>query len=121
MAKLADDLYWGGDSSEALLNIWRRVLQALDRCNLPLSPVKTVICPKATALFSPGYGPRAGYQPTHIVSPPWNRVLLNRERFQVFYRRLQSPQSRASQLLKRHRSPGVRSHWPSVFRQTTVR
>ena len=111
MAKLADDLYWGGDSSEALLNNWRRVLQALDRCNLPLSPTKTVICPKATALFSP----------THIVSPPWNRVLLNRERFQVFYRRLQSPQSRASQLLKRHRSPGVRSHWPSVFRQTTVR
>ena len=45
---------------------------------------------------------------------------FNRERFQVFYRRLQSPQSRASQLLKRHRSPGVRSHWTSVFRQTIV-
>ena len=52
MAKLADDLYWGGDSSEALLNNWRRVLQALDRCNLPLSPTKTVICPKATSVLA---------------------------------------------------------------------
>ena len=51
MAKLADDLYCGGDSPEALLNNWRRVLQALDRCNLRLSPTKTVICPKTTSVL----------------------------------------------------------------------
>ena len=38
MAKLADDLYCGGDTLEALLNNWRQVLEALDRCNLRLSP-----------------------------------------------------------------------------------
>ena len=43
VAKLADDLYYGGDTPEALPNNWRRVLQALDRCNLRLSPTKTVI------------------------------------------------------------------------------
>ena len=51
VAKLADDLYCGGDSPEALLNNWRRVLQALDRCNLRLSPTKTVICPKTTSVL----------------------------------------------------------------------
>ena len=72
VAKLADDLYCGGDTPEALLNNWRRVLQALDRCNLRRSPTNTVICPKSSA----GYGPKAGYQLTRIVSPPWHRVLL---------------------------------------------
>lgn len=38
VAKLADDLYCGGDTPEALLNNCRRVLQALDRCNLLLYP-----------------------------------------------------------------------------------
>ena len=42
VARLADDLYCGGDTPEALLNNWR-VLQALDRCNLRLSSTKTVI------------------------------------------------------------------------------
>ncbi|KAK2550541.1 hypothetical protein P5673_028741 [Acropora cervicornis] len=41
VAKLADDLYCGADSPEALLHNWQRVLQALDRCNLRLSPTKT--------------------------------------------------------------------------------
>ena len=51
VAKLADDLYCGGDTLEALLNNWRRVLQALDRCNLHLSASKTVICPKTTSIL----------------------------------------------------------------------
>ena len=51
VAKLADDLYCGGDTPEALPNNWRRVLQALDRCNLRLSPTKTVICPKTTSVL----------------------------------------------------------------------
>ena len=53
VAKLADDLYCGADSPEALLHNWQRVLQALDRCNLRLSPTKTVICPKTTSI--PGW------------------------------------------------------------------
>ena len=118
VAKLADDLYCGGDSPEALLNNWRRVLQALDRCNLRLSPTKTVICPKTTSvlgwIWSQG---RLSANPHRIAVLA---CVLLLQQWKVFYRRLQSPQSRASQLLKRHRSPGVRSHWPSVFRQTTV-
>ena len=51
VAKLADDLYCGGDSPEALLTNWRRVLEALDRCSLRLSPSKTVICPKSTSIL----------------------------------------------------------------------
>ena len=51
VAKLADDLYCGGDSPETLLSNWRRVLEALDRCNLRLSPMKTVICPKTTTIL----------------------------------------------------------------------
>ena len=51
VAKLADDLYCGGDSPETLLSNWSRVLEALDRCNLRLSPMKTVICPKTTTIL----------------------------------------------------------------------
>ena len=51
VAKLGNDFYCGGDFPEALLNNWRRVLQALDRCNLRLSPTKTVICPKTTSVL----------------------------------------------------------------------
>ena len=43
VSKLADDLYCGGDSPETLLPNWRRVLESLDRCNLRLSPTKTII------------------------------------------------------------------------------
>ena len=44
VAKIADDLYCGGNSHQELLTNWRRVLSALDRCNLRLSPAKTIIC-----------------------------------------------------------------------------
>ena len=51
VAKLADDLYCDGDTPEALLNNWIWVLEALDRCNLRLSPTKTVICPRSTTIL----------------------------------------------------------------------
>ena len=51
VAKLADDLYCGADSPEELLTIWTRVLDQLQRCNLRLSPTKTVICPKSTSIL----------------------------------------------------------------------
>ena len=77
VAKLADDLYCGADSPEALLHNWQRVLQALDRCNLRLSPTKTVICPKTTYILGWIWSQvKAGYQRTRIVSPPWHLVLF---------------------------------------------
>ena len=46
VAKLADDLYCGGNSPQELLDSWSRVLDALDLCNLRLSAKKTRVCPK---------------------------------------------------------------------------
>ena len=51
VTKLADDLYCSGNSPETLLSNWRRVLESLDRCNLRLSPTKTIICPKSTTIL----------------------------------------------------------------------
>ena len=51
VAKLVDDLYGGGDSPKTLLSNWRRVLEALNHCNLRLSPTKTVIYPKSTTIL----------------------------------------------------------------------
>ena len=50
VAKIADDLYCGVDSLEELLQNWKRVLQALSKCNLKLSASKTVINPKSTVI-----------------------------------------------------------------------
>ena len=74
VAKLADDLYCGADSPEALLHTynWQCVLQALDRCNLPQRPSFVPRPPPSLA----GYGPKAGYQRTRIVSQPWHLVLF---------------------------------------------
>jgi hypothetical protein len=51
VAKLADDLYCGGDSPEDLLGNWKKVLQALAKCNMRLSAAKTVINPKTTTIL----------------------------------------------------------------------
>ena len=51
VTKIADDLYCGGTSPEDLLSTWTRVLNQLDKCNLRLSPTKTVICPKSTTIL----------------------------------------------------------------------
>ena len=51
MAKVADDLFVGGDSPEELLNIYVRVLSALQKANLGLSPSKTVIAPSTTTVL----------------------------------------------------------------------
>ena len=46
IAKIADDLYCGGNSyCQEVLSNWRKVLSTLDRCNLRLSATKTIICP----------------------------------------------------------------------------
>ena len=51
VAKIADDLYCGGNSPEQLLQNWTRVLHALQRNNLRLSASKTIICPKSTTIL----------------------------------------------------------------------
>jgi hypothetical protein len=51
VTKLADDLYCGGNTPTELLHIWKRVLQALHKCNLRLSASKIVINPKSTTIL----------------------------------------------------------------------
>ena len=46
VAKIADDLYVGGNSPIEVLNNWRRVLALLQKNNLRLSVAKTIICPR---------------------------------------------------------------------------
>ena len=45
VAKIADDLYCGGNTPIDLLSNWRKVLTALDKCDLRLSAKKTIISP----------------------------------------------------------------------------
>ena len=68
-AKIAVLLYY-----EALLNNWRRVFQVLDRCNLRLSPTKTVVRPKITSIL--GWIWSQGRYDTRIVLLPWHRPLF---------------------------------------------
>ena len=51
VAKLADDLYCGGNSPQELLSNWTRVLHAFSLCNMKLSPTKTTISPKSTTIL----------------------------------------------------------------------
>jgi hypothetical protein len=50
-AKIADDLYCGGDTPEEAYTNWGRVLEALHKNGLSLSASKTVICPKSTVVL----------------------------------------------------------------------
>ncbi len=51
VAKLADDLYCGGDTVDELLRNWERVLRELDRNNLRLSAHKTTVCPRTASIL----------------------------------------------------------------------
>jgi len=51
VTKIADDFYCGGNSPQELLQNWKRVLQALYRCDLRLSASKTIINPKTTTVL----------------------------------------------------------------------
>ena len=46
VAKIADDLYVGGNSPVEVLDNWRRVLALLHKNSLRLSAAKTIICPR---------------------------------------------------------------------------
>ena len=51
VAKLADDLYVGGNTPSDLLDNWIKVLQALLKNQLNLSATKTIIAPKQTTIL----------------------------------------------------------------------
>ena len=51
VAKLADDLYCGGNTLDGLLSNWKSVLDSLQKSNSKLSSSKTVICPTSTTIF----------------------------------------------------------------------
>ena len=51
VAKIADDLYCGGNSLSKLLSNWKKVLQALHKCDLRLSASKTIINPHSTTIL----------------------------------------------------------------------
>ena len=51
VAKLADDLYCGGNTIDEILCNWRQVLQALSHAGLRLSATKTVICPQQSVIL----------------------------------------------------------------------
>ena len=51
VAKIADDLYCGGNTPHELLHNWQKVLHALHQCNLRLSAHKTIICPRTTTIL----------------------------------------------------------------------
>ena len=51
VAKIADDLYCGGNTPLELLQNWKKVLQALYRCGLRLSASKTIVNPTSTTIL----------------------------------------------------------------------
>lgn len=51
VAKIADDMFCGGDSAEDALLVWEQVLERLHRNGLRLSGKKTVCCPATTTIL----------------------------------------------------------------------
>ena len=51
IAKIADDLYVGGDTGEELLCNWTEVLHIMHKNRISLSAPKTIICPKSTVIL----------------------------------------------------------------------
>ena len=51
IAKIADDLYCGGETIDELLSVWESVLHRLCDANLKLRAIKTVVIPAKTAIL----------------------------------------------------------------------
>ena len=51
VAKIADDLYCGGNTPQDAYNNWSRVLASLHENNLRLSATKTLICPQSATIL----------------------------------------------------------------------
>lgn len=50
--KIADNLYCGGNNPQELFQNWKKVVQALYKCNLRLSASKRIINPKSTTTLA---------------------------------------------------------------------
>ena len=51
VAKIADNLFVGGNTTDELYINWEKVLIALHGNNLRLSAAQTIICPKSTTVL----------------------------------------------------------------------
>ena len=51
VVKIADDLYCGADSADALLSHWHAALESMHRCGMCLSALKTCIAPRTTTIL----------------------------------------------------------------------
>ena len=51
VANISDDLYCGGNTPHELLQNWKKVLQALHKCDIRLSALKTVINPQSITIL----------------------------------------------------------------------
>lgn len=61
VAKIADDLFCGGDTPETLFNIWKRLPQALKKNGLNLAAKKTIALLKnETYMFLQTFNPLVG-------------------------------------------------------------
>ena len=112
-AKLADDLYCGADSLEDLLENWRRVLHALHKCNLRLSPSKTVICPKSTTvlgwIWTQGSLSASPHRLTTLSSCPPPETVRGLRSFIVA-----CIESCSTQMCSYHRPPRRCNLWPTI-------
>ena len=77
VAKLADDLYWGGNTPAELLDNWTKLLLALHKNNPHLSASKTMSTqnPRRSCVR---LGHKVHSQQTHIVYPCYPHVTLQR-------------------------------------------
>lgn len=51
VAKIADDLYCGGNTPDQLIYNWKRVLDALQKSSLNLSASRTIIAPSQATIL----------------------------------------------------------------------
>ena len=105
VTKLADDLYCGGDTPKSLLHNWQRALAQLQRCNLRLSPTKTVLYPVSSSILGWIWS-----QSTLSASPHRVAVLSScppsvRERPTIVHRSVHDFQSSPPSLLQGGRPP----------------
>lgn len=70
VAKVADYMYGGADSLEDLLEVWRQVLAALQRCTLNLSAIKTTVALVQTSILGWVWCRRTIQASPHHISNP---------------------------------------------------
>ena len=114
LAKIADDLYCGGNTPQELFCNWKRVLQALHNCNLRLSAHKTIICPKTTSIFGCIFSAGSLCQSPPLKHPrhvPWAEHSGSDE---ILHWGIQSPVPCHPKVLQLPHSPGSRLRMPSA-------